>query len=65
MERRESIMLGLKITPATIWKAASFVLGIAGMAVSNKVDANNRIKLKEELKEEIVKELTDKMVKGS
>lgn len=36
------------------------VLTLAGMVVSNKIDANNRNDMKAELKDEIVKDLLEK-----
>lgn len=39
---------------------ASTVIGVAGVLLSSVVEKNNKAELKNELKEELLKELTDK-----
>ena len=41
-----------------IWKFGATVATVAGMLLSNKVAANDRMKLREELKSEILKDLS-------
>jgi hypothetical protein len=57
-------MKKFEIDPAKVLSVTVTVLGIAGTILSNKVDGNNRKKMKAEIKEELVKELSEQ-VKGS
>ena len=50
----------LEIKPEKILPIASTILGIAGMLVSNAVQANEKKALKAELKDEILKDLQPK-----
>lgn len=49
----------LEFDAKKILPVASFVLGIAGMLVSNQVQANERSNMKSEIKNELVKELLE------
>jgi hypothetical protein len=49
----------IKIDSKKLLSGASLVLGIAGMLVSNKVQANDRNTMKSELKEELLKEMLE------
>jgi hypothetical protein len=50
----------LEIKPEKLLPLASAVLGIAGMFVSNAIQANEKKALKAELKDEILKDLGPK-----
>lgn len=47
----------IKIDPAKALSAAVTILGIAGTLLSAKVQANERVELKEELMKEVLAEL--------
>ena len=47
----------IKIKPEAVVAVASIALGVAQALLNNKKDANDRAALKNELKEEIVKDL--------
>lgn len=53
-----------KMDPTKVLSVTATLLGVAGTLLSNKVDANNRKAMKEELKKELMRELTKNM-KGS
>lgn len=57
-------MKKFEIDPAKVLSVTVTVLGIAGTLLSNKVEGNNRKKMKAEIKDELVKELSEQ-VKGS
>ena len=48
----------IKIDPAKILNVTVTVLGVAGTLLASKVEANNRKDMKDELKEELLKEIT-------
>lgn len=57
-------MKKFEIDPAKVLSVTVTVLGIAGTLLSNKVEGNNRKKMKAEIKGELMKELSEQ-VKGS
>lgn len=52
--------LAKKIDAKKVWGLASIAVTIVGAVVSNKTQANERMALKAELKEEILKDLQPK-----
>ena len=48
----------VNIDPKKALSVASMVLGVAGVLLTNKVDANNRSAMKDELKKELLDELS-------
>lgn len=58
-EGKETIEMKFKIKPETAVTVALGVLGVAQMLLTNKKDADSRAALKNELKDEIVKDLLD------
>lgn len=50
----------LKFDPTKLLPVASMALGLAGMLVSNKMKSNEQTAMKMELKNELIKELTQK-----
>lgn len=46
-----------KFDTTKVLSIASTILGVAGVLLSNKVDANNRKTMKSELKKELLEEL--------
>lgn len=47
-----------KVDGTKVLKVGAMVLGVAGMLVSNIIEENNQKSLKDELKKELMKELT-------
>ena len=60
MRKERRIIMKFKIKPETAISVALGVLGVAQMLLTNKKEADNRAAMKNELKEEISKELLEK-----
>ena len=60
MRKERRIIMKFKIKPETAISVALGVLGVVQMLLTNKKEADNRAAMKNELKEEISKELLEK-----